>query len=298
MSSYTDEQLLARFFDHMRVEKGASAHTLRAYQHTLSAMQAHLADQQLALRDDLKRVHFRGFLFAIARDASSATVARHTAAMRTFYKWMVREGHVPKAAALQLQPPKVGRRLPRVLSRVEAEAVIELPPPDEKLTRLRDKALVEVLYGAGLRASEAAALDREDVDLHGGLVTVRRGKGGKERRVPLGVPGCAAVQAWLDATPAWGPAVFNNARGGRLTTRSMQRIVSALGREVAPGAHPHAMRHSYATHMLDAGADLRGIQELLGHASLSTTQRYTHVSVESLLKVYRSAHPHANKKGE
>jgi integrase/recombinase XerC len=106
----------------------------------------------------------------------------------------------------------------------------------------------------------------------------------------------AALQAWFDATPSGGPAVFTNVRGGRLTTRSMQRIVHALGRDTAPGAHPHAMRHSYATHMLDNGADLRGIQELLGHASLSTTQRYTHVSVESLLQVYRSAHPHAGKK--
>jgi integrase/recombinase XerC len=292
----TDELLLARFYDHLRVEKGASAHTLRAYEHTLSHLKAHLEAQGLGLRDKLERVHFRGFLFAVARDASSSTVARHTAAIRTLYKWMVREGHVEKAAALQLQPPKVGRRLPRVLSKAEATAIVEQPLPDDKITSLRDRALVELLYGAGLRASEAAALDRDDVDLHGGLVTVRRGKGGKERRVPLGTPGVAALQAWFDATPSGGPAVFTNVRGGRLTTRSMQRIVHALGRDAAPGAHPHAMRHSYATHMLDNGADLRGIQELLGHASLSTTQRYTHVSVESLLQVYRSAHPHAGKK--
>lgn len=292
----TDEVLLGRFYDHLRVEKGASAHTLRAYEHTLSQLKAHLEAQGLGLRDRLDRVHFRGFLFAVARDASSSTVARHTAAIRTLYKWMVREGHVEKAAALQLQPPKVGRRLPRVLSRSEATSIVEQPLPDDKITSLRDRALVELLYGAGLRASEAAALDRDDVDLHGGLVTVRRGKGGKERRVPLGAPGVAALQAWFDATPSGGPAVFTNVRGGRLTTRSMQRIVHALGRDTAPGAHPHAMRHSYATHMLDNGADLRGIQELLGHASLSTTQRYTHVSVESLLQVYRSAHPHAGKK--
>jgi integrase/recombinase XerD len=292
----TDAALLDRFLDHLRVERGASPHTLRAYAHTLDALRTHLDAQGLTFTAVRARGPLRAFLFAVGRDASSATVARHVAALRTFWRWLAREGHVAVPVAEGLKPPRVGRRLVRHLSIPEAAATMDhAASRGDAAAKLRDRALIELLYGAGLRASEAAALDRDDVDLDSAIVAVRRGKGGKERRVPLGPPGVQAMRDWM-AVSSGGGAVFVNPRGGRLTTRTIQRIVKrvALDAGVA-GAHPHALRHSYATHMLDAGADLRGIQELLGHASLSTTQRYTHVSVEQLLDVYRRSHPHARK---
>jgi integrase/recombinase XerC len=290
----TDEELLGRFLDHLRVEHGASPHTRRAYRHTVDRLRLHLAGAGFGFCDPkVARVHLRGFLFEVAKDQSTATVARHIAAIRTFYRWLLREGHVAVSVAEGLQPPRVGRRLPRHLSVVEAAEFVEQGANGRRF-EVRDRALVELLYGAGLRVSEAAALDRADVDLDHGWIRVRDGKGRKERRVPLGEPGVDALRSWIHEGGAEGP-VFTNARGGRLTTRSMHRVVQALGLATeVPGVHPHALRHSYATHMLDAGADLRGIQELLGHSSLSTTQRYTHVSVESLIDVYRRAHPHAH----
>lgn len=292
----TDDRLRARFLDHLKVEKGASAHTLRAYTHTLTALAASL-DKAGVTYTTAQRVHLRGFLFSVGQGRSSATLARHVAALRTFYLWLLREEHVASSPAAALKPPRVGRRLPRVLSEREAERVVESDATDHPLRQLRDRAIVEVMYGAGLRVAEVAGLDRDDVDLGQGIVRVRHGKGDKERRVPMGPPAVAAVAAWLEATPQVGEPLFTNARGGRLTTRSMHRIVQRIGRKLGvPDVHPHALRHSFATHMLDNGADLRGIQELLGHASLSTTQRYTHVSTEMLRATYRSAHPHAKKK--
>ena len=153
-----------------------------------------------------------------------------------------------------------------------------------------------MLYGCGLRVAEVSGLDREDVDLEQGLLRVRRGKGGKERIVPMGPPAARALSRLLDETGEDGAHLFENSRGNRLSPRSIRRIVRQVGLRVgAPGLHPHALRHSFATHLLDGGADLRGIQELLGHASLSTTQRYTHVSVDALRDVYRKAHPHAQR---
>lgn len=277
-----------RFLDHLRVERGASEHTRRAYHRTLTDLHAHLARDGRGWAD-ARRIDLRSFLFAAGRGRAPATLARHVAAIRTFYRWLLREGVVESSVAEDLQRPKVGQHLPRVLSVPQAQELVEAPELSP-----RDRAVVELLYGAGLRVGELEALDRDDCDLAEGLVRVRRGKGGKERRVPMGPHAVEAVRAWLATRTDDGVALFLNARGGRLTQRSIRRILDEAGRRVGlTGVHPHALRHSYATHLLDAGADLRGIQELLGHASLSTTQRYTHVSVESLLDTWRRAHPHA-----
>lgn len=282
---------VGRFLDALRAERGASPHTLRAYGHTLERLTAHVAPRPVV---EAKRSDLRAFLFTVARDASSATLARHIAALRTFYKWLLKTGRISASPAEALEPPRVGRRLPRHVSVTEANAIVEVE--STLPNALRDKALVELLYGAGIRVAEASGLDRRDVDFATGLVDVRAGKGKKERRVPLGEPGLCAVRAWLDSRTDGSDAMFLNARGKRMSTRSMHRVVRDLGRLAGvDGLHPHALRHSYATHMLDAGADLRGIQELLGHENLSTTQRYTHVSVEALLDSYRRAHPHAKK---
>ena len=281
------------FLDMMRAERGASDNTVIAYSKTLDRFTAHLAAGERGLLS-ANRVDVRSFLFAVGRGRAPSTLARHVAALRTLYSWLVKVGMVRVNPTADLRPPKVGRRLPRVLSQEEAERVVESP---QALTPngVRDRALLEVLYGGGLRVGELEMLDRSDVDLPQGIVHVRHGKGGKERRVPVGPPAVEAVRAWLITTGAGEGPLFTNSRGGRLSARSIRRIVKerALVQDVQ-GVHPHALRHSYATHLLDNGADLRGIQELLGHASLSTTQRYTHVSVNGLLAVHRRAHPHGS----
>ena len=284
-------QPLSRFLDFLRVERGASDHTVRAYRRTLCLLADYLAERQADLLT-AGRMHLRSFLFEVGRGRAPATVARHVAAMRTFYQWLLRTGQLTASPADDLQPPKVGQRLPHVLSEERAEALFE-----GELSA-RDLALMEVLYGCGLRVAEVSGLDREDVDLTEGLVRVRHGKGGKERIVPLGPPAARAIhQLLLQLNGDEGP-LFLNARGGRMSPRSIRRVVRKAGLLAdSPGLHPHALRHSYATHLLDNGADLRGIQELLGHASLSTTQRYTHVSVDGLRDVFRKAHPRARRVG-
>jgi integrase/recombinase XerC len=280
-----------RAFDaFLRVERGASDHTRRAYTRTIERLAAHL---DCPLRSATKR-DLRGFLFAVGRGRKKATVARHIAALRTYYRWLERRGVVDASPAESLRPPAVGRGLPRVASVQELDGLLA----GEATGSARDLALLEVLYGAGLRVGELEMLDVADVDLEAQVLRVRHGKGGKERRVPMGQPATDAVAAWLDIRKPVGDALFQNRRGGRLTSRSIRRIVKAAGRrhDVA-GLHPHALRHSYATHLLDAGADLRAIQELLGHASLSTTQRYTHVSIERLMEAHRRAHPHGRDDG-
>jgi integrase/recombinase XerC len=280
-----------RFQDHLRVERGASRHTLRAYDRTLSGLEAHLGARG---RDfpNATRVDLRSFLFHVGRGRGPSTLARHVAAIRTFYAWLMEVEGLSTSPADGLGPPAIGRHLPQTLSVARARALLDQP-----ILPSRDRALLELLYGAGLRVGEVVALDWSDLDLHARMVRVRAGKGGKERRVPFGPPAQQALQRWRLETPVRGDAVFLDARGQRLSDRSARRIVARAGRQAGiPRLHPHALRHSFATHLLDAGADLRGIQELLGHESLSTTQRYTHVSVQTLLASYRAAHPHARKR--
>ena len=285
----TDEELRRRFLQTLEVERGASVHTRRAYGRTLERLAASLEGRGLGYTS-ARRQDLRGFLFEVGRGRSGSTVARHVAALRTFYRWLEKTGTVPASVAEALQPPRASQRLPHVVSERRAQVLLEETPLPAQV-----RALLEVLYGAGLRVSEVSQLDLADVDAAQGLVAVRRGKGGKERRVPLGEEGWSAVAAWLEERgDAPGP-LFVNDRGGRMSPRSIRRRVEKAGQLAGvPGLHPHALRHSFATHLLDRGADLRGIQELLGHASLGTTQRYTHVSVDALLATYQRAHPHAS----
>lgn len=278
----THAALLGAFEDHLRAERGGSEHTRRAYLGTLRRFAEHLDEVPLDARTAL---HCRSFLLAVGRGRKPATVSRHVAALRTFYAWRLREGAVEVSPAQGLRGPKVGRSLPHVPSEVALSEVLEGP------TSVRDRALLELLYGGGLRVSEASAMDWADLDLDGSSARIRSGKGGRARQVVLGPPAVRALRMLRDV--GVDGAVFRNARGGRLSTRSMRRIVRKAGLMVGEGGlHPHALRHAFATHLLDHGADLRGIQELLGHASLSTTQRYTHVSTAALRDVHRKAHPH------
>lgn len=283
-----------RFLMHLRAERGLSDHTLRAYSRTLFELKRVMGEAEVSI-EAVQIAHLRALLFSLARGNGAATVARHVAALKTLFRWTAREGLTETAVAEPLVSPRVGRHLPRVLSVPEASEVCEITAGGDR-PEVQARALVEILYGAGLRVGEAAALDWADLDLKGGWVRVRLGKGKKERRVPCGEVAAAAL-ADLRRISSGEGAVFLNRDGRRMSTRSMYRVVQNTGLKAGVSrVHPHALRHSYATHLLDGGADLRGIQELLGHSSLSTTQRYTHVSTAALQAVYREAHPHGRRK--
>jgi integrase/recombinase XerC len=289
----------AAFVLHLRTERRASPHTVMAYERDLSGLIAFAHEQAC---DDVEAIDLyllRGWLGQLARTQASSSVARKVAAVRTWMRWLRRRGVLTKSPADDLASPKVRRQLPTFLSVDLAKQVVEAP--DESAVGLRDRAVLELLYGSGLRVGELVRLNREDVDLANATGRVL-GKGGKERIVPLGRPCVAAIEAYLRVrgalvhpkTGAEDPRALFLARGGaRLGVRRVQKLVARFGALGAGRAdlHPHALRHTCATHLLDGGADLRAIQELLGHASLSTTQRYTHVSMEHLMKVYDAAHP-------
>jgi integrase/recombinase XerC len=250
--------------------------------------------------DAITTDHIRSYLSEAMRTLSRATVQRRLFAIKAFFRW--RETMASPASqaspARALRSPRTQRRLPAILPEDDVRRLIEADSEDGGPAALRDRAILETLYSSGLRVSELVGLNWRDLDDEVGMVLVRSGKGNKDRMGPIGEPALDALKAWRRAMPkAWeldGP-VITNLRGGRLTTRAVenilaQRIVAAgLGSSITP----HGLRHCFATHMLNAGADLRSIQEMLGHASLATTQRYTHVSVKHLKEVYRRAHPRA-----
>jgi site-specific recombinase XerD len=285
--------ILARFLEAVRVEREGSPHTLRAYGRDLDRLAAFLADRGVGL-DRATLSDLRAFL-AREGGGAPATLSRRLAALRGFYRFLVREGLRADDPTARLAGPRVPARVPRFLEVDEASEVVE-EPAQEGWFLVRNRALLELAYGSGLRASELAGLDRTDLDLEARLVRVRRGKGRKDRRVPFGPPAARVLAAWIAASGGSAGALFLNRSGGRLSSRTVHRIVHAAGvRRGLAGVHPHVLRHSFATHLLAGGADLRAIQEMLGHASLSTTQRYAHVSLETLIETHRKAHPHGRR---
>ncbi len=292
---------VAEFLRYLEVSRAVSPHTLRAYQGDLACFEGYLLAQKATLLG-ANHLNIRGFLGVQAVDKAASTRARRLAALKSFYGFLTRRKVVPVNPARRVKTPKLPQKLPRAVPVDEAFALMEAPD-EEKVLGLRDKAMLEVLYGGGLRVSELCGLSLGDVERHTRTVRVL-GKGNKERLCPLHDLAFQAIDTWLAArgtllaTPAKRQdptALFLNFRGGRLTTRSVERHLHryvaqlALQRKLTP----HALRHSFATHLLAGGADIRVIQELLGHASLSTTQRYTAVSFEQLQKVYDTAHPRA-----
>lgn len=289
------------WLEYLTAARGASPHTLRAYRGDLRSLASYLQRRRPDRRlRDASRRELRGWLASLGSVDSRlapASLARRVATLRSFYGWMVREGRLEQSPAARIRPPRVARRVPRLLEVPEAAVVVE-NPPQKGILALRNRALLELLYGAGLRISELVSLDRVDVDCEERLVRVRDGKGGKDRIVPFGPPAAAAIDALVRNLSPEGlddtPALFRNHRGGRLGVRSARRIVKQAGDEAGvDGVHPHALRHACATHMLSGGADLPTIQKQLGHESLATTERYTHVDPAHLLRVYRGAHPRA-----
>jgi integrase/recombinase XerC len=244
----------------------------------------------------------RGFLASRFGINAPSSTARRLSAIKVFYDHLIREGRISCNPADGVRRPKTAKLLPKFLTVDEAAAVVSAPGKGDAAS-LRDRAMLELMYSSGLRVSELCALDTGDLDFEYGVVRVM-GKGRKERVVPFGGKARSALNDWLARrgefmTPLSGNALFLNRRGGRLTARSFARFLDRYGIdcELFKNISPHVLRHSFATHLLGAGADLRSIQELLGHANLSTTQKYTHVSMERLMEVYDKAHPHAKIKG-
>lgn len=281
-------------------QRGASAHTLRAYRSDLTDLAAALADSGLEDPAGLNSRHLRLYLARLdERGLERSSIQRKLSAARGLCKHLLQRGRLQRDPTLSLRRARRAARLPKALSEGEVEALLRAPDVSTPAGR-RDRALLEVLYSAGTRASETVALDLGDLDLEAGQARVI-GKGNKQRLVALGPLAVAALIDYLEdpgrpkPAPGAAGALFLNLRGGRLTTRSLQRIVAGLALAAGLGRRPspHTLRHSFATHLLDRGADLRAVQELLGHAHLATTQIYTHVSLERLTRIYERAHPRA-----
>ncbi len=274
-----------RFIGFLRAERACSEHTVRAYCRILAELSAELPEGRALAT--ATRLDLRAYLSHAG--GAPATVAQRIAAMRAYFRWAMREGLVTEDPTERLARPRVRSSLPRVLEVGEAAALVENVAGGEPAHQ-RNEAILELAYGSGLRVSELSALNAEDLDLVEGLVHVRRGKGGKDRRVPVGPPALAALQGHLGGRRN-GP-VFLNPAGTRLGVRSIHTIVHRSGvKNGLAGVHPHAMRHSFATHLLKNGADIRSIQEMLGHASLSTTQRYAAVDLGRLRETWTQSHP-------
>lgn len=295
------------WLDHLRVERGASVHTLRAYRRDLGRYADYLGARGV---HDAARVGERDvsdFLAALREgDAehpplAASSAARTMVAVRGFHRFLAREGDTERNVAAAVQPPRPPARLPKAIGLDQVERLLAAASVGDTPAALRDRALLEVLYGVGARVSEATGLDLDDIDQEQDVVRIL-GKGDKERLVPLGRFAKEAVTAYLvRARPVLAgrgtgsPALFLNQRGGRLSRQSVWTIIQACGERAGITAHlsPHTLRHSFATHLLDGGADVRVVQELLGHASVTTTQIYTMVSVQHLREVFAAAHPRA-----
>jgi integrase/recombinase XerC len=295
------QQWIDRFSRYLADERNLSPHTRAAYMRDLGEFQSFLlinggADQQAVARID--SFLLRRYLAELHKRNQRTSIARKLSTLRTFFRYLVREGLLPSNPAEGLSTPKLNRYLPKTLSVDEAQALMERGYGNSLLD-LRDRAIVELFYSSGLRISELTSLDVGSLDLREKLVRVV-GKGRKERILPVGRKSHEAISAYLEGRgmPGEEEPLFLNARGGRLTPRSVQRNLKTrlIKAGVMKDISPHALRHSFATHLLDGGADLRAIQELLGHASLSTTQKYTQVSVDQLMSVYDKAHPRSKKK--
>lgn len=294
---------IAAFERHIRVERNLSSHTCAAYLADLEELRIFLADLGWQVNDDswiarVDQIVLRRYLAQLHKKNRKSSIARKLAAFRTFYRFLQREGRTRENPADAVATPKQEKYLPKTLNVDEAVRLLD-KGAKEGVLQLRDQAVYELLYSSGLRVSEATGLNIADLDVAQGIVRVL-GKGGKERIVPVGRTALRAIADYLAGRPGAvrSDPLFVNYRGGRLTPRTVQdHLKRRLIRSgVYKDASPHSLRHSFATHLLDGGVDLRAIQELLGHASLSTTQKYTQVSIEHLLSTYDGAHPRSRRK--
>ena len=303
-------RLLNSFLDYLKIEKGLAPLSVAAYESDLRQYSEFLLKRKRAPRE-ARRQDVRDFLNSLlSHGVDGRSVARKLSALRHFYKYLLLDRYITVDPTLNIDSPRQWKVLPKSLAMDEVESVLQGPPraKDDRMTQAlggRDRAMLEVFYSSGLRLGELAGLNLNDLDFNQKLVKVR-GKGRKERIVPVGEPALTAVGVYLEKVlqirkdadaDVFNKPLFVNARGKRITARSIARIVnevtgkSGIGRKISP----HALRHSFATHLLNAGADLRSIQELLGHESLSTTQKYTAVNINRMMEVYDKAHPRTKK---
>jgi integrase/recombinase XerC len=295
---------VSAFARHLGAERGLSEHTQRAYTGDLRNLMAYERDRGITDLSAVKLSDLRSWLAAQSENgAARSTLARRAASARAFLRWATRTGVIAADPSLRLAAPKTVKSLPGVLRQDEINAVLDVAAvaaDDQDAIHLRDRAVLELLYATGIRVGELVGLDVDDVDFGSNLVRVM-GKGAKQRTVPFGLPAATALQGWLQlgraqvVTSGSGPALFLGRRGGRVDPRQVRTAVHKVLQHVpdAPDMGPHGLRHSAATHLLEGGADLRVVQEMLGHSSLATTQIYTHVSVERLRRSYQQAHPRA-----
>ena len=300
------EEAIRAFESYLRHERDASPNTIEAYLGDLEGIVAWGRGEGRRVLDlaDLDIVFLRAYLASLFGAMEPASIGRKVASVRVFFRFLDSRKMIARNPAALLRAPRIPRKLPRFLTVDQAMSLMDVPEASTP-KGFRERAILELLYGAGIRVSELVSLDLRDVDLAGRTVRVM-GKGRKERVVPIGHHAASAIRGWLEARPGFGPngpacdALFLNGSGKRLTVRTVQRMVGRcsglLG--TSGGVGPHALRHTYATHLLGGGAGLREIQELLGHSSLSTTQKYTHVTVEHLAEVYDRTHPKAHRDGE
>ncbi|HEY7353095.1 MAG TPA: tyrosine recombinase XerC [Terriglobales bacterium] len=280
-------------------ERNASSHTIKAYTQDLNAFASYIGSRRLG---DIDHLVIRGFLSQLyEKGLSKTSVARALAAVRSLYRWLAQEGEVEQNPAALVSTPKLPKKLPRVPTLEEMNCVFDGQMPEIASFPERDRLMLELLYGCGIRNSELIGINLDDIRATAEALLIR-GKGKKERYVPFGDAVKSALKSYLPArqlvlseTRRNTPALLINRRGGRLTTRSVGRIIKkiAVAKGLSPDVHPHTLRHAFGTHMLEEGADLRAIQEMLGHERLSTTQRYTQLSIKHLLSVYDQTHPRA-----
>jgi len=294
---------LTDFLDHLTYERNVSVNTITAYRNDIESFVAFLTSDYLTMSKELldlgkvDHLTIRAYLAHLAkRKLSRSSIARHLSALRSFFKFLMREGIVTANPARGVATPRREKHLPAVLQTADVTLLVEQPDLGRPLG-LRDRAWLELLYASGLRISELVGIDLDDLELRSRLLKVR-GKGAKERIVPFGSKAEEAIRAWVAVRKELAlddeeRPLFVNHRGARITARSVRRLFEGYVRRASlhSGVSPHTLRHSFATHLLNAGADLRSIQELLGHASLSTTQKYTHLNDWKLIEVYKKAHP-------
>ena len=300
--------LIEKFDNYINVERNLSLHTRRNYISDLKQFSDFLKREHSKIKyEAIDKTIIRSYLGFLYKKNRKSSVARKLATLRTFFKFLLRAGILKKNPASLVSTPRLEKHVPSFLSIDETFILLEMPDVTT-LAGLRDKAIMEILYSSGLRVSELVETNENDIDLNLGIIKVM-GKGKKERIVPIGSKAIEVLNNYLQSgerrrrlspTSPLNLPVFLNQRGGRLTARSVARIINRYIEQcgLLKNISPHSLRHTFATHMLDAGADLRAIQELLGHVSLSTTQKYTHVSIDKLMEVYDKAHPKSREKME